>query len=45
MNLDNTPNFPEKPLISRIISAGKGIINFLASTQACFSLIQMIKGI
>ena len=45
MNLDNTPNFPEKPLISRIISAGIGIINFLASTQACFSLIQMIKGI
>lgn len=45
MNLDNTPNFPEKPLISRIISLGIGIINFLASTQACFSLIQMIKGI
>lgn len=45
MNLDRTPNFPEKPLISSIISTGIGIINFLASTQACFSLIQMIKGI
>ena len=45
MNLDRTPNFPEKPLISSIISTGIGIINFFASTQACFSLIQMIKGI
>ena len=45
MNLDRTPNFPEKPLISSVISTGVGIINFLASTQACFSLVQMIKGI
>lgn len=45
MNLDSTPNSPEKPLINSIITTGIGIINFLASAQACFSLIQMIKGI
>lgn len=45
ISLDSTPNSPKKPLISSVISAGIGLINFLASAQACFSLFQMIKGI
>lgn len=45
MHLDNTPNYPEKPIIIGIASAGIGVVNFIASAQACMALFQMIGGI
>lgn len=43
ISLDNTPNSPEKPILSSIASVGIGAINFFASVQACLSLLNVIQ--
>lgn len=43
ISLDNTPNRPDKPVLINLASIGIGIINFLASIQACLSLIQIMQ--
>lgn len=42
MNLDQTPSQPKRSLISTLVSAVIGIINFIASVEACMSLFHAI---